>query len=72
MEAHIDAVSVLGGPCGQDKMFDFGQQDITKRIENIIPVMLKVNICLPCNKNDVLNSLRYKFTNCYLYPNEGE
>ena len=50
VEAHIDAVSVLGGPCGQDKMFDFGQQDITKRIENIIPVMLKVNICLPCNK----------------------
>ena len=34
VEAHIDAVSVLGGPCGEDKAFDFGQQDITKKIEN--------------------------------------
>lgn len=44
IEAHIDAVSVLGGPCGKDEMFDFSQQDITKRVENIIPVMLKVTL----------------------------
>lgn len=42
IEAHIDAVAVLGGPCGKDGLYDFGEQDITHKIENIIPVMMKV------------------------------
>ncbi|XP_067943691.1 atypical kinase COQ8B, mitochondrial-like isoform X2 [Watersipora subatra] len=41
VEAHIDAVSVLGLPCGLDEEYDFGRQDITGTIENIIPVMMK-------------------------------
>jgi len=45
IDAHVEAVTVLGGPCGVDEMFDFGRQDITKKIENVVPVMLKVSTC---------------------------
>lgn len=44
VDAHVEAVSVLGVPCGQDKIYDFGEQDITKKIERVIPIMLKVFI----------------------------
>ena len=44
IEAHIEAIAVLGTPCGLDEVYDFGRQDITKTIENIIPVMMKVRL----------------------------
>lgn len=40
-DAHIEAVLVLGEAFSQSGAFDFGRQRTTRRINEIIPVMLK-------------------------------
>jgi aarF domain-containing kinase len=40
-EAHVNSVLVTGEPFQQKEPFDFGNQDITKRIYAMMPVMLK-------------------------------
>lgn len=45
-QAHVDAVMVLGEALACDK-FDFGIQDTTKRVAEIIPVMAKHRLTPP-------------------------
>ena len=46
-DAHSDAVMILGEAFGQPGEFDFGKQSMTKRIQSIIPVMLKHRLSPP-------------------------
>ena len=45
-DAHCDAVQILGEAYSQ-KVFDFGSQDTTARIHNLIPVMVKHRLTPP-------------------------
>jgi aarF domain-containing kinase len=40
-DAHAEAVLVLGEAFQKDAEFDFGKQHTTKRINDLVPVMLK-------------------------------
>ncbi|XP_076873383.1 atypical kinase COQ8A, mitochondrial isoform X2 [Brachyhypopomus gauderio] len=45
--AHIDAVMILGEAFSSHELFDFGSQSTTKRIHNLIPIMLKQRLAPP-------------------------
>lgn len=45
--AHVDAAMILGEPFRSHEPFDFSQQDITKRIHTIIPVMAEQRLTPP-------------------------
>uniref|UniRef100_A0A8C6T0E3 Atypical kinase COQ8A, mitochondrial n=1 Tax=Neogobius melanostomus TaxID=47308 RepID=A0A8C6T0E3_9GOBI len=45
--AHVDAVMILGEAFNSSNTFDFGSQSTTKRIHNLIPVMLKHRLTPP-------------------------
>jgi aarF domain-containing kinase len=45
--AHTDAVLILGEAFATDGEFDFGKQNTTKRINNLVPVMLKHRLTPP-------------------------
>ncbi|NP_001087459.1 acoenzyme Q8B L homeolog [Xenopus laevis] len=46
-EAHIDAVMILGEAFASDVPFNFGTQNTTRRIHDLIPVMLKDRLTPP-------------------------
>ncbi|KAM8952296.1 atypical kinase COQ8B, mitochondrial [Pelodytes ibericus] len=46
-EAHIDAVMILGEAFASKEPFNFGTQNTTSRIHNLIPVMLKHRLTPP-------------------------
>lgn len=46
-EAHIDAVMILGEAFSTEGGFNFGQQDTTRRIQNLVPVMLRHRLTPP-------------------------
>jgi len=46
-QAHIDAVSILGEVFTSRFPFDFGRQSTTKRIKELIPVMLEHRLTSP-------------------------
>lgn len=46
-EAHVSAVQILGEALASYEPFDFGAQDMTKRITEIIPVMADQRLCPP-------------------------
>jgi aarF domain-containing kinase len=45
--AHVDAVLVLGEPFAKDEVFDFSKQEITRRINELVPVMVKHRLTPP-------------------------
>ncbi|XP_051953888.1 atypical kinase COQ8A, mitochondrial [Xyrauchen texanus] len=47
VNAHVDAVMILGEAFASEKPFDFGAQSTTERIHNLIPVMLKQRLIPP-------------------------
>ncbi|XP_047498789.1 atypical kinase COQ8A, mitochondrial-like [Penaeus chinensis] len=47
IDAHIDAVMILGEAFQDDKLFHFGAQDTTYRIQHLVPVMLSHRMCAP-------------------------
>ncbi|XP_072218284.1 atypical kinase COQ8A, mitochondrial isoform X2 [Leuresthes tenuis] len=47
VNAHIDAVMILGEAFSSYETFDFGSQSTTERIHNLIPVMLKHRLTPP-------------------------
>ncbi|XP_053365882.1 atypical kinase COQ8A, mitochondrial [Clarias gariepinus] len=47
MNAHVDAVMILGEAFASDEPFDFGSQSTTERIHTLIPVMLKQRLTPP-------------------------
>lgn len=46
-KAHIDAVMILGEAFSRDGPFNFGMQDTTRRIQNLVPVMLQHRLTPP-------------------------
>lgn len=47
INAHVDAVMILGEAFTSSETFDFGAQSTTERIHNLIPVMLKHRLTPP-------------------------
>uniref|UniRef100_A0A7N6B713 Atypical kinase COQ8A, mitochondrial n=1 Tax=Anabas testudineus TaxID=64144 RepID=A0A7N6B713_ANATE len=47
VNAHVDAVMILGEAFASKEVFDFGSQSTTERIHNLIPVMLKHRLTPP-------------------------
>lgn len=47
INAHVDAVMILGEAFASHETFDFGSQSTTERIHNLIPVMLKHRLTPP-------------------------
>uniref|UniRef100_A0A668ANX7 Atypical kinase COQ8A, mitochondrial n=1 Tax=Myripristis murdjan TaxID=586833 RepID=A0A668ANX7_9TELE len=47
INAHVDAVMILGEAFASIEPFDFGSQSTTERIHNLIPVMLKHRLTPP-------------------------
>ncbi|KAG7232473.1 hypothetical protein INR49_008821 [Caranx melampygus] len=47
VNAHVDAVMILGEAFASTEAFDFGSQSTTERIHNLIPVMLKHRLTPP-------------------------
>ncbi|XP_076067468.1 uncharacterized protein LOC143040365 isoform X2 [Oratosquilla oratoria] len=45
--AHVDAVMILGEAFQENKPFNFGEQNTTQRIQQLIPVMLAHRMCPP-------------------------
>ncbi|XP_076028713.1 atypical kinase COQ8B, mitochondrial-like [Oratosquilla oratoria] len=45
--AHVDAVMILGEAFQENKPFNFGEQNTTQRIQQLIPVMLAYRMCPP-------------------------
>lgn len=46
-KAHVDAVMILGEAFHCDGPFDFASQDTTRRIHNLIPVMMEHRLTPP-------------------------
>lgn len=47
MNAHVDAIMILGEAFASEEPFDFGSQSTTERIHRLIPVMLKQRLTPP-------------------------
>lgn len=47
INAHVDAVMILGEAFASTEPFEFGSQSTTERIHNLIPVMLKHRLTPP-------------------------
>ncbi len=46
-QAHSDAVLILGEAFQKDEIFDFGAQETTRKINELVPVMLKYRLTPP-------------------------
>jgi aarF domain-containing kinase len=46
-EAHVNATLIVGEPFSTDGVFDFGQQRTTRKINDLVPVMLKYRLTPP-------------------------
>ena len=47
VDAHTDAILILGEPFAQPGEFDFGAQDTTRRIHNLLPVLMDHRLTPP-------------------------
>lgn len=62
-DAHIDAVMILGEIFTTDGEFDFGTQRTTKRIADLVPVMVAHRLCPPPEE---IYSLHRKLSGVFL------
>ena len=46
-EAHVDSIMTVGEPFRYDGEFDFGAQQLTKKIYELMPIMLKYRLRPP-------------------------
>ena len=61
-EAHIDATLVVGEAFRHQGVFDFGKQMTTRKINNLVPVMLKYRLTPPPEETYSL----HRFFFCFL------
>ncbi|XP_059618185.1 atypical kinase COQ8B, mitochondrial [Phlebotomus argentipes] len=61
--AHVDAVMILGEVFSCDGEFDFGRQDTTKRIVDLVPTMVAHRLCPP---PDEIYSIHRKLSGVFL------
>ncbi|XP_013870435.1 atypical kinase COQ8B, mitochondrial [Austrofundulus limnaeus] len=47
MDAHVEAVMILGEAFASNEPFDFGTQSTTQRIQNLVPIMLRHRLTPP-------------------------
>ncbi|KAK9883591.1 hypothetical protein WA026_001767 [Henosepilachna vigintioctopunctata] len=47
IEAHVDAVMILGEIFQCEEPYDFGKQNLTNKIQNLVPTMLNHRLCPP-------------------------
>ncbi|XP_006901010.1 PREDICTED: uncharacterized aarF domain-containing protein kinase 4 [Elephantulus edwardii] len=46
-DAHVEAVMILGEPFATQGSYDFGAGDTARRVQNLIPVLLRHRLCPP-------------------------
>ncbi|XP_045101129.1 atypical kinase COQ8B, mitochondrial-like isoform X2 [Portunus trituberculatus] len=63
IEAHIDAIMILGEAFQEDKPFNFGDQNTTYRIQHLVPVMISHRMCAPPEE---IYSLHRKMSGVFL------
>lgn len=61
--AHVDAVMILGEVFSVEGEFDFGQQQTTKKIADLVPVMIAHRLCPPPEE---IYSLHRKLSGVFL------
>ena len=63
VDAHIDAIMILGEAFQENKPFNFGDQDTTHRIQTLVPVMISHRMCAPPEE---IYSLHRKMSGVFL------
>lgn len=62
-QAHVETVMILGEVFRSDKPFDFGRQDTTRRVQNLVPTMIYHRLCPPPEQ---IYSLHRKLSGVFL------
>ena len=62
-EAHVESVMILATPFREDRVFDYGNQETTNRMHDLIKVMLEHRLCPPPSE---VYSLHRKMSGLFL------